>query len=106
KYFKWNHLYLIQQIALYSQLSNYCNHMVFAKTILSAMISLVAASVYGQTVMNLYNGPVPNSKTSQVVEKIEKRPDGITRVSGVTQPQITAFLADKARNTGQAVIIF
>src|SRR5690606_34084425 len=58
----------------------------------------------GQETINLYDGDVPNSKKSEVVET--KSFDGIERISDVTVPQIIAFFPEKSNNTGKAAVIF
>ncbi|WP_233632563.1 alpha/beta hydrolase [Parapedobacter sp. ISTM3] len=60
----------------------------------------------GQAVLNLYDGDVPNSKPFQLEETSNTDDNGITRVSGVTVPTLTAYFPDKGEaNTGKAVII-
>lgn len=60
----------------------------------------------GQTVLNLYDGDVPNSKPFQLEETSNTDDNGITRVSGVTVPTLTAYFPDNGEaNTGKAVII-
>jgi|SRR5690606_16460957 len=61
---------------------------------------------YGQTVIPLYGDVVPNSKPSSVEEKSVTDKNGITRVSGVTVPTLTAYFPrGGVSSTGQAVII-
>jgi acetyl esterase/lipase len=74
--------------------------------ILCALISVVSIPAFGQLTIDLYDGGVPNSKESQVVETTPTANGGIVRVSGVTNPQITAFFPEKSKNTGKAAIIF
>ncbi len=65
-----------------------------------------AATVNGQTVMDVYESEVPNSKPSQMEETSATDANGITRVSGVTIPTLTAYFPAKgAANTGKAVVI-
>src|SRR5690554_111946 len=78
--------------------------MIFKNLILYAVISVISIPVFGQEAINLYDGVVPNSKKSGVVET--KTFDGIERISNVTIPQIVAFFPDKSKNTGKAAIIF
>ncbi|QRR04198.1 alpha/beta hydrolase [Dyadobacter sandarakinus] len=56
--------------------------------------------------MNLWpEGKVPNFKASSVQEKSETDASGILRISGVTVPTITAYIAPKEKATGAAVMI-
>lgn len=80
--------------------------MIFKNLILYAVISVVSIPVFGQVTINLYDGSVPNSKESEVIEVAPPANDGTPRVSGVTSPQIIAFFPEKNNNTGKAVIIF
>ena len=50
-------------------------------------------------------GKVPNFKTSSVEEKSVTDANGILRISGVTVPTITAYIAPKEKATGAAVMI-
>lgn len=60
----------------------------------------------GQTVINLYDGTVPNSRPSAMEETSTTDDNGISRVSGVTIPTLTAYFpAENTPGTGQAVII-
>jgi len=59
---------------------------------------------YGQEyIIPLYKGPVPNSKVSQIREKIEKT--DITWITNVQNPDIAVYLPVKKFATGQAVVI-
>ncbi len=58
-----------------------------------------------QTIIPLYPEAVPNSKPSDIKEKISTEPDGILRLSNVVRPTLTMFLPSKAQATGDAVII-
>src|SRR5690606_9782626 len=78
--------------------------MIFKNLILYAAISVISIPVFGQEAINLYDGVVPNSKKSEVVET--KTFNEIERISNVTIPQIVAFFPDKSKNTGKAVVIF
>jgi len=61
---------------------------------------------FGQTVINLYDNAVPNSKPSSMEETSTTDANGITRVSGVTVPTITAYFPKAGvANTGKAIII-
>ncbi|SFB95676.1 Acetyl esterase/lipase [Parapedobacter composti] len=66
----------------------------------------VAVHVNGQTVINLYDGEVPNSKPFPMEETSTTADDGRTRVAGVTVPTLTAYFPPEGTiNTGKAVII-
>jgi len=80
--------------------------MIIKNLILYAVISVVSIPVFGQVTIDLYAGSVPNSRENQVVETMPSSNDGIARVSGVTKPQLIAFLPEKNNNTGKAVVIF
>ncbi|MFC7525141.1 alpha/beta hydrolase [Parapedobacter sp. GCM10030251] len=61
---------------------------------------------FGQTVMNLYDGSIPNSKPSAVEETLATDANGISRVSGVTAPTLTAYFPKGGvANTGKAIVI-
>lgn len=80
--------------------------MIFKKLIFPAMISLLSIPVFGQKVIDLYDGPIPNSKSNLISEKSETGKDGVVRISNVTVPQLIAFFPEKNQNTGKAAIIF
>jgi len=80
--------------------------MIFKNLILYTVISIVSVPVFGQVTIDLYDGTIPNSKKSQVVETIPPANDGIVRVTGVTTPQLIAFFPEKNNNLGKAAIIF
>lgn len=81
--------------------------MQFIKTTLCFAILLAAVlSVHSQVVMDLYDGEVPNSKSFAMEETSATDDNGITRVSGVTIPTLTAYFpTNDVVNTGKAVII-
>lgn len=67
---------------------------------------LMCNMAYGQTVIHLYDDTVPNSKPSSMEEKSATDANGITRVSGVTVPTLTAYFPKAgAANTGKAIVI-
>ena len=67
---------------------------------------LIFKMASGQTTIQLYDDAVPNSKTSFVEETSTTDAKGITRVSGVTVPTLTAYFPKTGSiNTGKAVII-
>ncbi len=77
------------------------------KSIASALILLAMTwCVSGQEVITLYENGVPNSKPFALEETSTVDDNGITRVTGVTEPTLTAYLpVAGATNTGKAVII-
>ena len=70
------------------------------------MISTASIPVFGQQTIDLYDGLIPNAKESQVVESAHSEKDGITRISGVTKPELIGFFPEKEKNNGKAVVIF
>jgi acetyl esterase/lipase len=72
------------------------------KTIKSVVVLLLLLSLpaEAQEIIDLYRGAIPNSKQSNVKE--EER-SGM--FSGVTKPTLEAFLPEKGRSTGAAVVI-
>lgn len=63
-------------------------------------------TAFGQTVIKLYDGTVPNSKPSSVEETLTTDAKGISRVSGVTVPTLTAYFPKAGVvNTGKAIVI-
>jgi acetyl esterase/lipase len=61
---------------------------------------------FSQNIMPLYGvSPIPNSINVPNEETSETSPDGILRISKVTNPTLTAYLPAKDTATGQAVII-
>jgi len=80
--------------------------MIFKNFIILIMISTISVPVFAQEVINLYDGPVPNSKANQVVERSHSENDGIVRIAGVTNPELIAFFPEQEKNIGKAAIIF
>ena len=70
------------------------------------MISIASVPLFGQLTINLYDGAVPNSRLNEVVERSHVEHDNITRVSGVTKPQLIGFFPEKNKNNGKAMLIF
>ena len=74
-----------------------------------ASLSLCAISYQSMAqneTINLWpEGKVPNFKSSDVQEKSETDASGILRISGVTVPTMTAYIAPKEKATGAAVMI-
>jgi acetyl esterase/lipase len=61
--------------------------------------------IYSQTVISLYNGPIPNSLDVPNEEIAEIRDNGIQIISKVSQPTLSVYLPPKEIATGKAVII-
>ncbi|MCE7061554.1 alpha/beta hydrolase [Dyadobacter sp. CY343] len=74
-----------------------------------AVLSLCALSYQSMAqneTINLWpEGKVPNFKSSDIQEKSETDASGILRISGVTVPTMTAYIAPKEKATGAAVVI-
>lgn len=66
---------------------------------------LITTGVSAQQAIPLYQDVIPNSKPTADEEKSETS-GGITRVSKISKPSLTIFLAEKSIATGTAVIIF
>ena len=62
--------------------------------------------VFAQKEVRLYDGAIPNSKLSEVVENTHSENGKIVRISGVIDPTIFAYLPKNEDNTGKAIIIF
>lgn len=74
--------------------------------ILYGMLFTATSVANAQTVLSLYDAVVPNSKRTAVEEISETGNDGITRLSEVTEPTLTAFFPpNEVAKTGNAVII-
>jgi len=67
------------------------------------LLMVMNTTVFGQTVMPLYNGNVPNLKHSKQEETIVIGADGGERVSHVSVPTLKAYFP--AKPNGRAVII-
>jgi acetyl esterase/lipase len=64
----------------------------------------MSTTLFAQTIIDLYPQVIPNSKPSANEEVSEF--DGILRVSKITKPTLTIFLAPKEIANGTAVIIY
>ena len=76
------------------------------KRISNIIIALLMQSItiYSQDIkLQLYDGPIPNYKSSGTREKVEKR--DITWITSVQNPDIAVYLPAKKFATGQAVVI-
>lgn len=70
-------------------------------------LSAISLQSMAQTeTINLWpEGKVPNFKSSTIQEKSETDANGILRISGVTVPSFTAYIAPKEKATGGAILI-
>jgi acetyl esterase/lipase len=72
-------------------------------------LGLSASSIHSMAqteTLNLWpEGRIPNFKTSTIEEKSATDASGILRISGVTVPSMTVFIAPKDKATGAAVVI-
>ncbi len=68
--------------------------------IVVALLLLLSIPAGAQEVIELYQGAIPNSKQSNV-----KEGERSGMFSGVTKPTLEAFLPEKSRSTGEAVVI-
>jgi len=77
------------------------------KNILSFLLmAFLPALIYAQITYPLYgNHSIPNSIPGPDEEKSEVGEDGILRISKVSKPTLTAYLPEKEKATGQAIII-
>jgi len=75
----------------------------FPKSVFT-IFSFMSTSLFAQTTIDLYPQVIPNSKPSTNEEITEH--DGILKVSKITKPTLTIFLAPKEIATGTAVIVY
>jgi len=74
------------------------------RTILFILFAMITSGISGQEYrIPLYTGPIPNSKNTGGIEKVEQ--SDITRISNVQIPDISVYLPSKRLATGQAVVI-
>ena len=73
------------------------------KRYFSIALLLLTIESMSQQVIKLYEGEIPNSKTSADKEKWEE--NGIMRVSEISRPTLTLFLPPKEKANGTAVVI-
>lgn len=73
----------------------------FKKSFLLPLSVMLMSSVHSQTIIPLYKGVIPNSKSCSVVEVTAP----LGRVSGVTVPVMYAYLPEKPDSVKGAVII-
>jgi acetyl esterase/lipase len=79
------------------------------KAIIPCLICLIVSffffNVNAQIVIPLYDGEIPNSRTSVNQETFHYEDGGILIVSKVSRPSLTIFLPSKEKETGAVVII-
>ncbi|MGF1923733.1 MAG: alpha/beta hydrolase [Bacteroidia bacterium] len=74
--------------------------------ILVFFLNVMIGDIIAQEVIPLYGSKIPGSKIApDYKEEIVNGTDGVSRVSRVTDPTLTAFLPVKGRASGTAVII-
>ena len=66
---------------------------------------IIFSAAYGQKVIPLYDGAIPNSKASPDEEKKDVDKNGFVIISKISKPTLTIFLPPKNRANGTAVII-
>ena len=79
------------------------NQLVFALTI--SCLSLAASTYAQQPVIPLYPGVAPGSENAKQKEVSFVNPDKQTRIRNVTQPTLTAYLPERAKANGTAIIV-
>ena len=79
------------------------NQLVFAPAIL--LISLAASTFAQQPVIPLYPGVAPGSENAKQKEVSFVNADKQTRIRNVTQPTLTAYLPERGKANGTAIII-
>lgn len=75
------------------------------KQTLFLIFLLKSLTIMGQNSMEmpLYDGAVPNSKPSTLVEKVETRADKSRFISGTSTPTLTAYIPEKGN--GMAIVV-
>jgi acetyl esterase/lipase len=80
----------------------------FAKTtccIATLLLCLSALAYAQQPIIPLYAGVAPGSENAKQKEVSFVNPDKQTRIRNVTQPTLTAYLPEKAKANGTAIIV-
>ncbi|MBS1812838.1 MAG: alpha/beta hydrolase [Acidobacteria bacterium] len=73
---------------------------------IAALLLCLSAIARGQApVISLYSGVAPGSEDAKQKEVAFVNPDKQTRIRNVTQPTLTAFLPERAKATGTAIVI-
>src|SRR5262245_66103873 len=79
------------------------NQIAFAQTVL---LMILAAPTYAQQpVIPLYPGVAPGSENAKQKEVSFVNPDKQTRIRNVTQPTLTAYLPERGKANGTAIIV-
>jgi acetyl esterase/lipase len=79
------------------------NQLVLALTI--SLVSLAASTYAQQPVIPLYTGVAPGSENAKQKEVSFVNPDKQTRIRNVTQPTLTAYLPERGKANGTAIIV-
>jgi len=79
------------------------NQLVLSLTI--SLMSLTASTYAQQPVIPLYPGVAPGSENAKQKEVSFVNPDKQTRIRNVTQPTLTAYLPERGKANGTAVIV-
>jgi len=79
------------------------NQLVLALTIL--LMSLAASTYAQQPVIPLYPGVAPGSENAKQKEVSFVNPDKQTRIRNVMQPTLTAYLPERGKANGTAIIV-
>src|SRR5262244_2832353 len=79
------------------------NQLVLSLTIL--LMSLAASTYAQQPVIPLYPGVAPGSENAKQKEVSFVNPDKQTRIRNVTRPTLTAYLPERGKANGAAIIV-
>lgn len=79
------------------------NQLLFAITLLC--LSVTGSAYAQQPVIPLYPGVAPGSENAKQKEVTFVNPDKQTRIRNVTQPTLTAYLPERGKASGTAIII-
>lgn len=77
----------------------------FSTCFISLLLMTLTTHLQAQTVMPLYDGPIPNSKSHPDEEYSEINKDSILIIHKISRPTLTVFLPAKEKATGTAVVI-
>jgi acetyl esterase/lipase len=76
-------------------------------SLILAFWGLLHQQAIAQIKFNLYDGSIPNSKPHSIAEESMVNPqDGAFIIKGITVPTIEAYIPEKRKSNGTAVIIF
>ena len=79
------------------------NKIVFAMTVL--LLSFAGTIQAQQPIIRLYSGVAPGSENAKQTEVSFVNPDKQTRIRNVTQPTLTAYLPERDKANGTAIIV-